>query len=77
MAGACKVEPGADGFGYAWLAQTVRSLLPAMVQLGVATPEEVGVEGLEEELRQEARGSGSCLICPLMVGAWARACDVP
>jgi ubiquinone/menaquinone biosynthesis C-methylase UbiE len=72
MSGACKIESGAEGFGYAWLAQTVRSLLPAMVQLGVATPEEVGVETLEDRLRQEARDSGACLICPLMVGAWAR-----
>ena len=42
MTGACKVEPGADGFGFSWLAHTVRCLLPAMVQLGVASPEEVG-----------------------------------
>jgi ubiquinone/menaquinone biosynthesis C-methylase UbiE len=70
--GACKIESDADGFGYAWLAQTVRSLLPAMIQLGVATPEQVGLETLENRLRQEARDSGACLICPLMVGAWAR-----
>jgi ubiquinone/menaquinone biosynthesis C-methylase UbiE len=72
MSGACKIESGAGGFGYAWLAQTVRSLIPAMVQLGVARPEEVGIETLEDRLRQEAHDSGACLICPLMVGAWAQ-----
>lgn len=50
----------------------MRSLLPAMTRLRVATPDEVAIETLEQRLRRDARESGACLICPLMVGAWPR-----
>lgn len=72
LIGACRVEGGSEGFGYAWLAQTVRSLLPAMARLGVAAPAEVDIDTLEDRLREGARETGACLIGPLMVGAWAR-----
>lgn len=71
LIGACRVD-GADGFSLGWLTQTVRSLLPMMVQAGVATEDAVGIDTLEGRLRAAAAAEGACVICPLMIGAWAR-----
>ncbi len=40
--------------GYYQLAGVVRAMLPAMLKLGVATEEEVGIDTLEQRLRKEA-----------------------
>ena len=45
------VGGGFDAPHYAWLADLTRSLLPNMVQIGVATTESVAIETLESRLR--------------------------
>src|SRR5258708_37941621 len=39
---------------YGWLAETVRALLPHLLELGAVTEEEVSIDTLEERLRSEA-----------------------
>jgi len=39
---------------YGWLAETVRTLLPHLLELGAVTEEEVSIDTLEERLRSEA-----------------------
>lgn len=55
-----------------WVSELVRSLLPEMERLGVASAKEVGIETLEEELRQALMDRDSTLCTPLVVGACSR-----
>lgn len=50
----------------------IRSLMPEMARLGVATREEVGLETLLERMEQEAIAQASVVVGPLEVGAWSR-----
>ena len=52
--------------------EAVRSLLPAMERLQIATSLEVGAEDLEHRLRQEISGEWGTVAYPSMIGAWAR-----
>ena len=66
------VGGGEDWPGYAYVADTVRSLLPMLERMGVATAEEVGVETLADRLRAEAVGQRGVQLLPIVIGAWAR-----
>lgn len=58
--------------GYAYLADTVRSLLPFLVQVGAAAPDQVDLETLEDRLRAEVVQRNGIQILPPLIGAWAR-----
>jgi ubiquinone/menaquinone biosynthesis C-methylase UbiE len=49
---------GAGSPGIDWFVSTLRSLVPMMEKLGVATAEEVGIDTLKERLMAESVGSG-------------------
>jgi ubiquinone/menaquinone biosynthesis C-methylase UbiE len=72
----CRAECSMDGGPHsqmpAWMAETVRSLLPRMEALGLAKVDEVSVETLEERLRAEVLEKGGFTVSPLMFGAFAR-----
>jgi ubiquinone/menaquinone biosynthesis C-methylase UbiE len=70
MIAAQRVEGGPQTFAYDYVAETLRSLLPLMEQVGVATAEEVEVDTLAERLRGEALASSACIMLPPLVGAW-------
>ena len=53
-------------------ANVIRSALPVMTRLGIATEAEVEVETLAGRIWAEAVAAGSCLSSPLLVGAWSR-----
>ncbi|HEX2940728.1 MAG TPA: methyltransferase domain-containing protein, partial [Rhodopila sp.] len=72
LIGACRMESMGEGFGYTWIAHTFRSLAPMLHRLEIASPEALDIDTLEARLRQESKEHGSCLVCPLMVGAWGR-----
>jgi len=63
---------GEDWPGYAYVADTVRNLLPMLEQMGVATPEEVAVDTLADRLRAEVVGQRGVQMLPIVIGAWAR-----
>lgn len=71
LIGMTGMEQGGGGFCPTWLVSTVRSLGPAMVKTGVATEAEIGVDTLDQRIRQEAEDANALLLGPLMVGAWA------
>lgn len=57
---------------YSWAAETIRSLLPRIEQLGLNTAEEVQIDTLAQRLEDEALQQPSELVGPLQVGAWLR-----
>jgi ubiquinone/menaquinone biosynthesis C-methylase UbiE len=68
-----RVEGGAQSPVYDYLAETMRSLLPAMERLGVATAAEVGIDTLAERLCEEAVAHTACMMLPPpLIGAWTR-----
>jgi len=58
--------------GFDFLAESVRSMVPAMEKLGIASAAEVDIETLKDRLLVEAQGSDACIFYPRFVGAWAR-----
>jgi 2-polyprenyl-3-methyl-5-hydroxy-6-metoxy-1,4-benzoquinol methylase len=57
---------------YHLIAEFIRTLLPTMERLGIATAAEVEVETLEDRTRAEIRALGTVVMTPPLVGAWAR-----
>lgn len=54
-----------------FLVDSVRSMLPAIVKLGIATEEIVGIDTLRQRLVQEITSDEYCVFYPRLVGAWA------
>ena len=58
--------------GYAYVVDTVRSLLPMMEQMGLVSAKDVDVETLADRLRAEALGLREVQMLPIVMEAWAR-----
>ena len=67
-----RVEGGAGSAAYELTAETVRSLLPMMERLGVATSSEFEVDTLAARMEAETCAGGGVIMPPPMIGAWAR-----
>jgi len=65
------VGGGPEWDGYEHAAETLRSLLPLVVKLGVATAEEVDVDTLAQRLREETVAAGGVVKLPEVISAWA------
>jgi SAM-dependent methyltransferase len=65
-----RVEGGPHSPVYDYVANTLRSLLPVMQRVGVASPAEVGIDTLADRLRQEAVECNACIMLPPLIGAW-------
>jgi ubiquinone/menaquinone biosynthesis C-methylase UbiE len=72
LLGMSRVETGPDSAAYEYLAHTVRSLLPLIERMGVATKEQVGIDTLAARLREETRAKGAVLHLPELIAAWTR-----
>jgi SAM-dependent methyltransferase len=66
------VGGGPDYLGYDHGAESLRSMLPLILKLGIATEEQVAIDTLADRLRAEATASGSVIKNPDLVGAWTR-----
>ena len=66
------VGGGEDWPGYAYVADTVRSLLPMMEQMGAVSAEDVDIDTLADRLRAEALRLRGVQMLPIIMGAWAR-----
>jgi SAM-dependent methyltransferase len=65
------VGRGADPVPLQWMVESVRSMLPLVVGLGVATEEEIGIDTLADRLGEAA--AGVVAKGPDLVSAWTRA----
>lgn len=54
------------------LGNIVKACLPRIIALGVATPEEIGIETLQQRLDDERHKSNSIYVGDVIFGAWAR-----
>ena len=63
---------GANWPGYAYVADTARSVLPIAEQMGMVRAEDVGIETLADRLRAEVVGQRGVQMLPIVIGAWAR-----
>jgi ubiquinone/menaquinone biosynthesis C-methylase UbiE len=63
---------GTDSVYYEWFVESLRSILPRAVSLGIVGEGEIDIETLEQRLREEATSSNSCFPAPAMIGAFAR-----
>jgi hypothetical protein len=61
---------GPDSGAYQYAAETMRTLLPLIVKLGIATAEEVDVDTLAARLRDETVAAGASIVPAFMIGAW-------
>lgn len=66
------VGGGPDFLGYDYGAESLRSMLPLILKLGIATEEEIEIDTLAERLRAETVDLGGIVKTPELVGAWAR-----
>ena len=67
-----KVEPAPAPAGTVYVAETVRSLLPMMERLGVATAAEVDIDTLAARLQHALDEQQAAMLSPLVVGTWSR-----
>jgi ubiquinone/menaquinone biosynthesis C-methylase UbiE len=63
---------GPDFPGYDYGAESLRSMLPLILKLGIATEEEVEIDTLAQRLRADVVASGGVIKTPELVGAWTR-----
>jgi ubiquinone/menaquinone biosynthesis C-methylase UbiE len=66
------VGAGPDTWAYEMLPEIVRSLLPPMERLAIATAAEVEIESLGRRIREEVLANNGIIISPSLIGAWAR-----
>jgi SAM-dependent methyltransferase len=70
-----RIEGVPDSPAYAYLAHTLRSLLPIAEKLGVTTGAEVQIDTLADRLREEVVRADAVVVLPSLVGAWSRIPD--
>jgi SAM-dependent methyltransferase len=63
---------GENDPGSALLPEVIRSLLPVMERLGIASAEQVQIESLESRVRAEIAELDAVTILPTLIGAWTK-----
>ena len=63
---------GPDWPGYEYVAETLRSLLPALERMTGLDPAEVEIDTLERRLREDVVNHSAIQFLPIMFGAWTR-----
>jgi hypothetical protein len=66
------VDGGRSSPFYAWITLTVRSLLPQLEKVGIATAAEVDIDTLEDRLRDSVSDVNGQAMAPPQFCAWAR-----
>lgn len=62
---------GPEFAGYRYIEDSVRSGLPKLIQLNIATAEEVDIDSLADRVREEITAHSGVFALPALVGAWA------
>lgn len=67
-----RADGGPDSPIYELATGSVRSMLPLMERLGIATATEVDVDTLAQRFRDQATACNATVVLSIFVGAWAR-----
>jgi len=70
--GEMPVGSGMDSELIAWIAETMASVKPLLLERGLTTEEEMSIDTLEERLRAEVLAMRSQIEIPMQMCAWAR-----
>jgi hypothetical protein len=70
----CEVPVGGGAASpiYAWFVEGIRSVLPQIAQMGMATGDLMPIDSLESRLRAAAVAAHSQVEGPAQICAWAR-----
>jgi len=71
MMGSCRIEGPNTTDVFTFAAETVRSLLPRIIGLGLATADEVDIDTLASRLSRLSVEGDHCIFLPRLVGAWS------
>jgi SAM-dependent methyltransferase len=63
---------GPDCVAYEHIAGVVRSLLPAIEMLKIATASEIQISSLAQRIRDEVVAQEAVVLSPALIGAWSR-----
>jgi ubiquinone/menaquinone biosynthesis C-methylase UbiE len=63
---------GSDSLGPALMCDVIRSLEQRVIALGIATETEIGIDTLEQRVREELRSASATFMLPPLIGAWSR-----
>jgi len=63
---------GGPEFPYEIITATIKSLLPVMEKLKIATAAEVDLATLSRQIRDEVVASKGVVFSPALIGAWSR-----
>ena len=56
----------------AMVAEVIHSLLPVLVNSGIATEAQVKIDSLQERIQEEIAAARSIAISPSLIGAWSK-----
>jgi ubiquinone/menaquinone biosynthesis C-methylase UbiE len=62
---------GPNWAGYAYVANSIRSMLPLMVKLNIVSSDEVDIDGLADTLRKEVVDQNGVVMLSPFISAWA------
>lgn len=65
---------GPNWAGYAYVANSIRSMLPLLLKLNIANADDVNIDGLAETLRKEVVDQNGVVMLSPLVSAWANKC---
>jgi ubiquinone/menaquinone biosynthesis C-methylase UbiE len=63
---------GVEDIAPTLLANVVRSLIPQIEAMGVASADEIQIDTLEDRIRADLARTGGVMSTPLLIGAWSR-----
>jgi ubiquinone/menaquinone biosynthesis C-methylase UbiE len=71
LASFTRIGHSTDRDGFEFLTESVRSLMPALSKLGIASADEIGIDTLSDRLAAEAVATDPAIFYPRFVVAWA------
>lgn len=72
LSGSSRIEAGPAAIAHEYITDSIRSAMPYLDKLGIASPAEIDIETLADRLHAEAVDGDHCFIFPRFIGAWAR-----
>jgi len=70
LRGSCRVEAGPSARVPDYLAETIRTIMPTLGELGIAHNADIDIDTLSDRLREASLAGDQCFIFPRLVGAW-------